>query len=72
LVNDSSIAGYQHERIEEEWVTIACHIITTAANALMVPIHDRMPVIFDCEQWGVQAEAGAVIYYKITHDFFSC
>lgn len=29
----------------------SCCIITTDANALMQPIHDRMPVILDREQW---------------------
>lgn len=30
----------------------SCCIITTDANDLMKPIHDRMPVILDREQWG--------------------
>ncbi len=33
---------------------LSCTIITTAANALIAPIHDRMPVILsrdDCEAW---------------------
>jgi putative SOS response-associated peptidase YedK len=30
-----------------------CCIITTAANELMLPIHDRMPVILDADQWEV-------------------
>ena len=29
----------------------SCCIITTDANKLMEPIHDRMPVILDIEQW---------------------
>lgn len=29
----------------------SCCIITTDANALMQPIHDRMPVILDQDQW---------------------
>lgn len=29
----------------------SCSIITTGANELMAPIHDRMPVILDPDQW---------------------
>lgn len=29
----------------------SCCIITTGANELMQPIHDRMPVILDADQW---------------------
>lgn len=29
-----------------------CTVLTTAANALMAPIHDRMPVIIDAAQYG--------------------
>ena len=32
-------------------VVESCCIITTAANAIMEPIHERMPVILDAEQW---------------------
>lgn len=31
----------------------SCCIITTDANTLMVPIHDRMPVILDPDQWAI-------------------
>lgn len=30
----------------------SCTIITTTANSLMAPIHDRMPVILDAGDWG--------------------
>lgn len=30
----------------------SCCIITTDANSLMEPIHDRMPIILDQDQWG--------------------
>ena len=29
----------------------SCTIITTAANALMAPVHDRMPVVLDPGDW---------------------
>lgn len=37
---------------KEGETVVTCCIITTAANTLMEPIHDRMPVILDPEQWG--------------------
>jgi len=33
--------------------TTSCCIITTDANTLMEPIHDRMPVILDRDQWPI-------------------
>ncbi len=36
---------------EDEWV-LTCCIVTTAANALMAPIHDRMPVLLAPAVWG--------------------
>lgn len=33
-----------------EWV-LTCCVITTAANALMAPLHDRMPVMLPPEHW---------------------
>ena len=36
---------------DERWV-ISCAILTTDANAMMAPIHDRMPVIVDEANWG--------------------
>lgn len=29
-----------------------CSVITTGANGLMAPIHDRMPVLIDPDRWG--------------------
>ena len=39
------------EQSEEGDIVTSCCIITTSANSLMEPIHDRMPVILDPEQW---------------------
>jgi putative SOS response-associated peptidase YedK len=35
-----------------------CVIITTAANDLMKPIHDRMPVILDSADWDTWLDPG--------------
>ncbi len=35
---------------DAEWL-LSCCVITTAPNALMAPIHDRMPVILPPESW---------------------
>ena len=35
---------------DAEWL-LTCCIITVGANALMAPIHDRMPVLLAPEQW---------------------
>jgi putative SOS response-associated peptidase YedK len=36
--------------VDADWL-LTCCIITTAANALMAPIHDRMPLILPREHW---------------------
>ncbi len=47
--DDSAVFGFAG--LTERWVSpegeeiLTCCIITTQANALMMPIHDRMPVI---------------------------
>lgn len=36
--------------VDADWL-LTCCVITTAANALMAPIHDRMPLIVPREHW---------------------
>ena len=40
-----------------EWV-LTCCVITTAANALMAPLHDRMPVMLPPEHWAAWLDRG--------------
>jgi putative SOS response-associated peptidase YedK len=35
---------------DHDWL-LSCCVVTTAANALMAPIHDRMPVMIPREHW---------------------
>jgi putative SOS response-associated peptidase YedK len=35
---------------DSPWL-LSCCVITTEANALLAPVHDRMPVILPSEQW---------------------
>ena len=39
------------------WV-LTCCVITTAANALMAPLHDRMPVMLPPEHWAAWLDRG--------------
>jgi putative SOS response-associated peptidase YedK len=49
-----ALAGLWEGWHPKEGETIeSCCIITTNANSLMQPIHDRMPVILDPDQWAV-------------------
>ena len=41
-----------------EWL-LTCCVITTAANALMAPIHDRMPVLLRPEHWAAWLARGS-------------
>ena len=40
-----------------EWL-LTCCVITTAANALMAPIHDRMPAMLPPEHWAAWLSRG--------------
>lgn len=40
-----------------DWL-LSCTVITTAANEIVAPVHDRMPVIVDRNDWGVWLEPG--------------
>ena len=40
-----------------EWL-LTCCVITTAANALMAPIHERMPVLLRPEHWAAWLDRG--------------
>ena len=50
-------AGQAGESDAAEWV-LTCCVITTAANALMAPIHDRMPVMLVPEHWAAWLDRG--------------
>ena len=41
-----------------EWL-LTCCVITTAANALMAPIHERMPVLLRPEHWAAWLARGS-------------
>jgi putative SOS response-associated peptidase YedK len=42
---------------DSEWL-LTCCVITTEPNALMAPIHDRMPVIIERAQWAAWLARG--------------
>ena len=41
----------------DEWL-LTCCVITTEPNALMAPVHDRMPVMLDASQWAAWLSRG--------------
>jgi putative SOS response-associated peptidase YedK len=50
----AGVAGATDAR---EWV-LTCCVITTAANTLMAPLHDRMPVMLPPEHWAAWLDRG--------------
>lgn len=49
----------------EEPAITTCTIITTAANEQIAPLHDRMPVILEPENWKTWLEADPVNLSKM-------
>jgi putative SOS response-associated peptidase YedK len=58
--NPLSFAGIWEATTINETVIDSCAIITTDCNALMRPIHDRMPVILPIEAWDIWLTASKV------------
>lgn len=54
------------ESPESEWVP-TCTIITTGANALMAPVHDRMPVVLAPEEYGAWLAPGELSGDELAH-----
>jgi putative SOS response-associated peptidase YedK len=53
LFFDGGNAVFAFAGLWESWNDIeTCTILTTAANGLLQPIHDRMPVILSSEDYG--------------------
>jgi putative SOS response-associated peptidase YedK len=50
---------YEHWKSPDGKALDTCTIITTSANALMKPIHDRMPVILDHKTFGAWLDPNA-------------
>ncbi len=48
-----AFAGIWSAARDGDDVTESCAIITCAANELVAPVHDRMPVILNAEQYGL-------------------
>jgi putative SOS response-associated peptidase YedK len=49
-VGESKEAPDRRRTPEGDWL-LSCCIVTTEANPLMAPIHDRMPLILPPEAW---------------------
>ena len=54
-----AFAGLWEHWQGEQGILESCAIITTAANAVMRPVHDRMPVILAPESYAEWLEKGA-------------
>jgi len=61
-----AFAGLWETRLPQGAETVeTCCIITTSANTLMEPIHDRMPVILDSEQWSTWLSPQERLTYRL-------
>jgi putative SOS response-associated peptidase YedK len=56
-VGESNAAPDQRSTAEGDWL-LSCCIVTTDANPLMAPIHDRMPLILPPESWAAWLARG--------------
>jgi putative SOS response-associated peptidase YedK len=55
-----AMAGlWESWRAADGGIVRSCAVVTTAANALMTPIHDRMPVIIGADVWRIWLDAPA-------------
>jgi putative SOS response-associated peptidase YedK len=68
---------WERRQREGEQPLLTCTIITTAANGLVRPLHDRMPVILTREQWtewlkpgALANDVGARLFHSVADNYF--